>query len=128
MNPSPWPWPGDTPLDRARRVARTYRDNLNNLDPALCAQLDQRCRDLGQGWIEPQALAHGPDDLLTAEEVADMCNVQPSTVRQWKHRGLPVVTTVDGPRYRTGDVLTYHSERRVRRANKSVNLDMTRDS
>jgi len=57
-----------------------------------------------------------------------MCDVQPTTVQQWRHRGLPTVDTVDGPRYVIADVLAYHSERRVRRANKGVNPDMTRDS
>lgn len=128
MNTDPWPWPGDSPLDRARRVARTYRDSLHSLDPALCATVDQRCRDLGQSWIVPKPLTYSADDQLTADEVADMCDVQPSTVRQWKRRGLPAADTVDGVRYLVADVLAYHSERRVRRASKTVNPDMTRNS
>ena len=112
----PWPWPGDSPLDRARRVARTYRDALERVDPELCQQLDKRARELGQTWVQPRPLAHDHDDLLTAREVADMCDVMPNTVRQWKRRGLPTVDTPDGERYRVGDVLNYHAQRRYQRA------------
>ena len=29
----PWPWSGDTPAEKARRVARSYRDRLDSLTP-----------------------------------------------------------------------------------------------
>ncbi|MFD6069395.1 MerR family transcriptional regulator [Amycolatopsis lurida] len=124
----PWPWPGDTPLDRARRIARTYREALMIAAPDTCVDLDARCRDLGQTWVVPKPLSFGPDDLLDAKEVADMCNVQPSTIRQWRRRGLATQDTPDGLRYRVADVLDYHAGRRRRRANMAVNPDMTRDS
>lgn len=111
-----WPWPGDSPLDRARRVARTYRDTLNRVAPDACAQLDARAAELGQSWITPKPLAHEHEDLLTANEVADMCDVKPATIRQWRRRGLPTVDTVDGLRFRVADVLNYQAQRRYRRA------------
>lgn len=113
-----WPWPGDTPLDRARRIARSYRDALHVADHHTCAYLDQRARDLGQGWIVPKPLGWDRDDLLTQDEVADMCDVRLATVRQWRHRGMPTVDTADGLRYRVADVLDYHAQRRRRRAEK----------
>ncbi|GAA1962044.1 helix-turn-helix domain-containing protein [Amycolatopsis minnesotensis] len=128
MSDDPWPWPGDSPLDRARRVARTYREALLRDAPETCAELDDRCRELGQSWVVPKPLTFGQDDLLDADEVADMCDVRPGTVRQWRRRGLPTVDTVDGVRYRVADVLAYHADRRIRRANMAVNPDMTRDS
>lgn len=114
----PWPWPGDTPLDRARRVARTYRDALRRTDRELCAQLDQRTRDLGQQWIAPTTLAYDLDDQLTADEVAELCQVKPDTVRVWRYRGLPTVDTPDGRRYRVADVLNYHAQRRHQRSHR----------
>lgn len=117
----PWPWPGDSPLDRRSRVARTYREALAEADPARCAQLDAAARRLGQGWVLPSVLDHQTDDLLTAPEVAEMCNVQPATVRQWRRRGLPAVRTPDGLRYRVADVLDYHAQRRYQRARRAVN-------
>lgn len=121
MIPDPWPWPGDSPLDRRSRVARTYREALAEADPARCAQLDESARRLGQGWVLPSVLDHQADDLLTAPEVAEMCNVQPATVRQWRNRGLPAVRTPDGLRYRVADVMDYHAQRRYRRARSTVN-------
>lgn len=124
----PWPWPGDSPLDRARRVARTYRDALQRADPRACDQLDARCRELGQNWTVPKPMTFGTDDLLDLDEVADMCDVKPDTVRQWRRRGLPTVDTPDGTRYQVADVLAYHAGRRRRRANTGVNPGMTTDS
>src|SRR6266571_1876209 len=119
MTADPWPWPGDSPLDRARRVARSYRDALRHADPALCARLDHHSRALGQHWIVPRPLDHEPDDLLDAHAVADMCDVQINTVRVWHSRGLRAITTPDGQRFRVGDVLDYHQQRRYRRAGHS---------
>ncbi|WP_158255768.1 hypothetical protein [Amycolatopsis sp. BJA-103] len=56
-----------------------------------------------------------------------MCDVQISTVRQWRRRGLATQHTVDSLRYRVADVLDYHAGRRRRRANTAVNPVMTRD-
>jgi hypothetical protein len=117
----PWPWPGDSPLDRARRVARSYRDALKHAAPDVCTELDRRSCELGQTWVVPKPLTYGQDDQLTAEEVADMCDVRPDTVRQWRKRGLPIVDTPDGPRYLVADVLNYHAQIRYRRARRTVN-------
>ncbi|WP_103344088.1 helix-turn-helix domain-containing protein [Amycolatopsis sp. CA-126428] len=124
----PWPWPGDSPLDRARRIARTYREALLRADAEACGEVDGRCRELGQGWVTPRPMNFGHDDLLTMEEVADLCDVQPDTVRQWRRRGLPTVDTADGLRYRVADVLAYHAQRRQIRASSTENLDMTGNS
>lgn len=114
--PDLWPWPGDSPLDRARRVARTYRDALAAARPEACRQLDAQLADLGQSWIIPQVVVYNQDDLLTIELVAAMCDVKNGTVAQWRRRGLRVMNTPDGPRYRVADVLEYHARLRRRRA------------
>ncbi|MPZ66188.1 MAG: hypothetical protein GEU83_11965 [Pseudonocardiaceae bacterium] len=113
--PDPWPWPADTPLDRARRVARSYRDALADADPDTCSQLDARMTELGQGWVQPKPLLHHDNDLLTATEVADMCDVKVRTVDVWRSRGLPAVSTPDGTRYRAADVVDYHARKRRQR-------------
>lgn len=113
-----WPWPGDSPLDRARRVARSYREALRRIAPEECERLDHHARDLGQAWVVPQMFPYQPDDQLDAHEVAEMCNVQVNTVRVWRTRGLPCVKTPDGQRFRVADVLTYQQNLRRRRARK----------
>lgn len=119
MTPVPWPYPGDNPLNQRERIARAYRKELKKVAPAACATLDRRCRELGHGWVAPQPLAYDPDDVITAAEVADLCHVQVATVRQWRRRGLAVISTADGLRYRVADVLDYHASRRHRRAQRA---------
>jgi hypothetical protein len=118
--PDPWPWPADTPLDRSRRVARSYRDALADADPDTCARLDEQMSQLGQGWVRPRPLLHGDDDLLTATEVAEVFGVRVHTVDVWRARGLEPVSTPDGPRYREADVIDYHARKRRQRARKNT--------
>ena len=113
--PDPWPWPADTPLDRARRIAQSYRDALFAHKPAECEHLDRKAAELGQGWIIPQVLVHSADDQLNTEQVAEFCNVQPRTVDAWRSRGLKAIETNEGIRYLVRDVLDFNAERRKRR-------------
>jgi hypothetical protein len=110
----PWPWPADSPLDRARRVATTYRQALETHAPGLCAQLDDKCRKLGQAWVLPTAV-YEDDDLLTTELAADYLNVRPRTVDEYRRRGLPATSTPDGPRYRVADIRSWVTARRRNR-------------
>lgn len=112
----PWPYPGDSFADRLKRVARLYRDRLDREAPDACAELDAAVTRLGHGWIKPKIVTFDPDDLLTVNQVADQFDVQPHTVDVWRARGLKPTDTPDGVRYRAGDVLDYHAERRQRRA------------
>lgn len=114
--PDPWPWRADTPVERARRVAHGYREELARLAPDLCRRIDERCVRLGQSWVLPKVVAYHEDDLLTTDEVADVMGVQPGTVDQWRHRGMRDVSTPDGRRYLLRDVREYHAEKRRRRA------------
>lgn len=113
---SPWPWPADTPLDRARRVAQAYRHALNAAADEACAQLDKQMITLRQTWVVPSANVYEPDDLLTAELAADAANVEPRTIYAWRSSGLKVTSTPDGPRYRFGDLQEFRAERRRKRA------------
>ena len=112
----PWPWPADTAVERARRIARAYRDIAINAEPHSCVELDEQMREWGQTWVTPKYTINDPDELLTTNEVAEYCDVHPGSVDQWRRRGLPVTMTPDGPRYLLADVLDYHAERRRRRA------------
>lgn len=112
-----WPYPGDSPLARARRVARAYRQHLYDADPATCATLDARCLDWGEGWVAPSTLRYDLDDWLSVADAADIAAVQPATLRTWRKRGrLTGRHGTDGWRYRARDVLALASQVRRRKA------------
>lgn len=115
-----WPFPGDTAVDRARRIGRSYRAELYAVDPERCAQLDTKARLLGEGWVAPARVTYDVNDLLAAPEAAAILSVEPGTVRQWGARGLVKRhQTVDGTRYRLGDLIDHQAEQRQRRAQKA---------
>lgn len=113
--PDPWPRPADTPLDRARQIARNYRRALLIAAPDTCAALDKESVRLGQGWIMPRPDPYEPLDLLTATLVADFWHVRVRTVDRWRETGLRSVSTPDGPRYRFVDVEEFLGTRRSNR-------------
>lgn len=113
--PSAWPWPADTPLDRSRRVAQSYRAVAATVDPDAVAALDAWAADHGQGWVVGQAWDFDENELLTLHEAADRANVQLRTIYAWHQRGLPYTRTVDGLRIRAGDLVAWQRERRLAR-------------
>lgn len=108
----------DSPLDRSRTVARSYREALRMHCPELCARLDEHMLELNQTWVVPQVAQYEFDDLLDARQAADYCGCEPNTLQVWKSRGLKVIETVDGRRYRVRDLLDYQAGRRVRRKSR----------
>lgn len=111
-----WPWPADTGLDRARRVAQWYRHALGERAPGVCEQIDEMARRFGQTWALPTTQVYVDDDLLTAELAADLMHVQRRTIYHWRERGLRVTSTPDGPRYRVRDLTEFDAHRRRKRA------------
>lgn len=75
-----WPWPEDTNLDRARRIANS-----------LLAQLPEAERDravatahrLGQTWLGSSLVTYTPDQAITTAQAAQMLSVSQDTIRQW---------------------------------------------
>lgn len=114
--PDRWPWPADSPLDRSRRIAGSYREALWAADPRKCKELDDRAAALGQGWVVPHLATAGADDLLDIDELAAYCNIKPRTVDAWVERGLPVTSTPDGRRFLVRDVWEWQAQKRKRRA------------
>lgn len=107
-----WPWPTDTGLERARRVAHAYRSALHAHAESVCRELDERMRTFGQTWVLPSPVTRTDEELLTTDEAADYLVVRPRTVDAYRRRGLPSVTTPDGPRYRVGDLRAWQAARR----------------
>lgn len=83
-----WPYPGDSPNARARRVAHAYRATLETYAPLACQQLDNRMRDLGQHWVTPDHITIDPDQWLSPAQAADLMCVETDTIRQMRRRGI----------------------------------------
>lgn len=84
---NPWPHPGDTLLQRARRLAIAYRQHLKTANPDLCAALDDAARSYGETWICDNLITTPDDQMLTTAEAAELAGVDIETVRQWRKRG-----------------------------------------
>lgn len=119
---SAWPYAGDSPVARARRIAHAYRARLDILDPDGCRELDRLFIDLGEAWMVPRVLTVQPTDWLTAAEAADLAGVSLATLRQWRRRGL-LHGDQDARgswRYTAADVLDLISSPRTRHAHSGV--------
>lgn len=82
----PWPYPQDTALDRARRIAWSYREALRTHDPAMCELLDNRARRFGETWVVPVETDAQPEKFYSAVEIAKILHIQADRVRQWGSR------------------------------------------
>lgn len=82
-----WPHPGDTLLQKARRLAIAYRQHLNTANPQLCAALDEAARAYGEDWVCGNLVTVPDEQLLTTADAAELVGVDIETVRQWRKRG-----------------------------------------
>jgi hypothetical protein len=110
-----WPWPADSPLERRTRATQIYRHALETVAPEACAALDAQMIAAGQPWAVPNRDPYEPTDLLTAQLAADLLHVARRTIYSWRYKGLKVIETPDGPRYRVADLKAFVNERRRRR-------------
>lgn len=80
-----WPWPHDTALTRARRVALSYRAALRLNNRALCDQVDTALVERGESWVLEAEVTVEPDgmDAITTNEAAKLVHVPPHEVRRW---------------------------------------------
>jgi hypothetical protein len=79
----PWPFPEDTTLDRARRIAHMYRARLRALDTDACDQADTLAATFGETWVIPQTVTADDTDTITTAEAAQLVNVSEDVIRQW---------------------------------------------
>lgn len=83
-----WPYPGDSPAARARRVAQAYRATLDVYAPRACADLDARMRNLGQQWVVPGVVTYDPDEWVDPAKAAELACVEVDAIRQMRRRGV----------------------------------------
>jgi hypothetical protein len=95
-----WPWPRDSPTDRARAVANSLLALLpeSDRDDAI-----RQARAVGETWLGANLLRWDISDVVTTSEAAELIHVGASTIRKWHSLGyLPNQGT---GRYLVGDVL-----------------------
>ncbi len=83
QNRNRWPFPDDSPVQRARHIAIMYRTRLRAVDRAAADDCDATARQFGETWIAPEAVAYPDDKEVTTDEAASMANVTVDTIRQW---------------------------------------------
>ena len=111
---SPWPDPTATALDRARAIARTYRDALSRAAPQACKHIDDAAIDRGEGWV--CGGTSGPR-ACTVRQAAALLGITPGRVRHLIDDGtLPTVGKDRlGHVLFVTDVLAYRDTRSARR-------------
>lgn len=80
----PWPWPGDTPTERARRIANSLLALLP--EPDRGAAIAQ-ARAVGESWLGANLLRWDKSDVITTAEAAELLHVGAATIRKWHSLG-----------------------------------------
>lgn len=113
-----WPWPGDTPTDRVRRMVTAYREALLEAAPGNADELDSRFTDYGEGWVRPPATTPiNLDEEITVTAAAALVQRRPSAIYRWiAHGRLPKRTTHAGIRVTVRDVLDVQRDLRLGRS------------
>lgn len=114
-----WPFPGDTVLARARKVALAYRARLAEKDPQGCHALDARMTEWGETWTTQRVETIKPDDWIPSRAAADLASVHPETPAAWRRAGLIEGRKVGYNRweYRAGDILAQSARMKRRGSN-----------
>lgn len=81
-----WPWPGDAPVVRARKIAWAYRAALEEIAPDKVAELDARFRQWGERWPAP-VRHYEPHEMVTAEEAGDILALSGGAVSSLRVNG-----------------------------------------
>jgi len=120
---SPWPHPGDTPLDRARRIAQDLLRALHQLDPACADTLAARAAELGETWLSPQPVLYNDQDWITLDAAASYTNGTRDMIYKWTVRHPEQLPTRKDERgrllVRVGAVLDIQRDQRIRRAERT---------
>jgi hypothetical protein len=100
-----WPYPGDTPLVRARKIAQMYRARLRALSVDACDEADATARQFGETWVAPKVITALDDDLLDPADAADFLCTSTANIRRLRLAGrLNGHHTPNGWRYLVADL------------------------
>lgn len=123
-----WPFPGDSPVVKARKVALAYRSVAEELHKALLAHqaeaadpvadLDQRFRKWGITWHAEATIVHSDDDWVSAKEAANLVHLSKGAISRLRATGRLKGEWRgyhDGYYFRVGDVYALSNEVRSRK-------------
>lgn len=82
-----WPFPGDSPLVRARKVAQMYRARLRALSLDACDDCDRTAVGFGEKWVAPRLVHYNDDDLLRPADAADYLCITTTALGLLRARG-----------------------------------------
>lgn len=120
----PWPWPGDSREDKAKRVCGTYRGLVQRIAQGRCDdpagdlhRLDEHWIDLGIYWVRPDRAPLELDEWVDLSTAAHFSDRSEQTIRVWAHRGvIDHRTGRDGtPEYLIESLVRYSISQRNRR-------------
>lgn len=130
--PKPWPHPGDSREDKAKRVALSYRALLFDATQGRCDdpagdlhRLDRYWAEHGVCWPNPPAQPLSEDDLdewMNAADLAHLIHRSPVDIYRWARRGNIVqrVSADGSPEYSVASVVGYQRAQRQRRIRKTT--------
>lgn len=101
---SRWPFPREDSTERARRVARTYREALYRVEPQACGVIDDAARSAGERWVLPYL--GSADDWVAVRDAAALIGRSTRWVYLWAHAHPDGARKVGKRiRVRVGDIL-----------------------
>lgn len=108
-----WPEPGDTPAERARRIANSLLKLLPSGEQEIWRA---RAHALGETWLGSDLARWDVDDVVSTKDAAALVYVGVSTISKWCSEGD--LRNVARGRYRVGDVIDCAARQRRRRATR----------
>lgn len=110
-----WPFPGDSPLARARKVAQMYRAALGLANPQMRDECDRTATGYGETWAVPKLVRYTDEDWLPPAEAADLLCISVTRIRTLRHAGRLSGVKVDGEwRYKVADLMALQTQTRRR--------------
>ncbi len=130
MPASSWPFPGEAPVARARRVALAYRSALQQHAPDVAASIDDIMSRWGETWATPRVITYGPDSMLSATEAGDVLCISAAAVHNLRRAGrLAGIKDASGRwHYRASNVTRLSAEPRRRSGGTTVTVSEDRRS
>lgn len=120
-----WPYPGDSPVARARRMALAYRAIAESVASSKTKDLDQRFRSWGETWVGEEPVELTDDDYVNAKVGAALIGITSHALSKLRQR-----TRIDGKwngarigfTYRVGDIYKLSTELRGRGWGRTVKV------